>query len=61
MSDFPGKGSNRRPCATTREEEDLRDRYAWQRPRPMSFDQFEAAYKELKRRGLIKRNGRVIK
>lgn len=60
MTDFIGKGSNRRPSMITKQEEELRWRYATQKPRPMTFDQFEAAYKELKERGLIQRNGRVI-
>ncbi len=52
------KGSWKRPCATTREEQDLRDRYARGK---MTFLQYEKAYRLLMKRGLIKRNGRVIK
>ena len=52
-----GKGSKRRPCATTREEQNLRDRYARGK---MTFLQYERAYKKLLKQGLIKRNGRVV-
>jgi len=52
-----GKGSKRRPCCTGREEQDLRDRYARGK---MTFLQYEKEYKALMKRGLIKRNGRII-
>jgi len=53
-----GKGSKRRPCCTTREEQDLRDRYAWGK---MTFLQYECKYKKLLKQGLIKRNGRALR
>lgn len=53
-----GKGSAYRPFSTTREERDLRDRYATTK---MTFDQYEIAYRKLMKKGLIKRNGRVSK
>jgi len=52
------KGSKRRPRCTTREEQNLRDEYAFGE---ISFAEFEHKYKELKKRGLIRRNGRIIK
>lgn len=52
-----GKGDKRRPCCTTREEQNLRDRYA---RGLITFLQYEAAYRKLMKRGLIRRNGRVI-
>jgi len=52
-----GKGSKPRPCATTREEYDLRCKYAAGK---MSFAEFERRYKKLLKAGKIKRNGRVI-
>ena len=53
-----GKGSKRRPSFTTREEQDLRNKYAESR---IIFDEFEKQYKKLMREGKIKRNGRVVK
>jgi hypothetical protein len=53
-----GKGDTYRPHTTTREEQDLRRRYATTR---MTFKEFEAAYKKLMRQGKIKRSGRVIR
>lgn len=53
-----GKGDKRRPYSTTKEERDLRNRYATTK---MTFDQFECEYKKLMKRGLIRRNGRVLK
>lgn len=53
-----GKGSQRRPDSTTREEQNLRDRYARGR---MTFLQYEQAYRKLMKCGLIRRNGRVLK
>lgn len=53
-----GKGSKRRPSFTTREEQDLRNKYAESR---ITFDEFEKQYKKLMREGKIKRNGRVVK
>ena len=52
------KGSWRRPCYTTREEQNLRDLYASGR---ITFEQYEAKYKKLMEQGLIQRSGRVIK
>lgn len=52
-----GKGDKRRPYSTTKEERDLRRKYATTK---MAFDQFEREYKKLMRQGLIKRNGKVI-
>lgn len=52
------KGSWKRPCATTREEQELRHKYATTK---MTFDQFEIEYKKLMKRGLIRRNGRALK
>lgn len=53
-----GKGSKRRPCCITREEQDLRDKYAHG---DLTFVQYEKKYKALMDRGLIQRSGRVIK
>lgn len=53
-----GKGDKRRPYSTTREERELRNRYATTK---MTFDQFEQAYRKLMKQGLIKRNGRTLK
>lgn len=53
-----GKGSKRRPYSTTKEERDLRNRYATTK---MTFNQFEIEYKKLMKQGLIQRNGRVLK
>lgn len=53
-----GKGDRYRPHSTTKEERALRDRYATTK---MTFDQFERAYKKLMKRGLIRRNGRMLK
>jgi uncharacterized membrane protein len=53
-----GKGSRRRVCCTTKEEQNLRDRYARGK---MTFDQYERAYRLLMKYDLIKRNGRVIR
>jgi hypothetical protein len=52
-----GKGSRRRVCCTTKEEQNLRDRYS---RKLITFDQYERAYRKLMKRGLIQRNGRVI-
>ena len=52
-----GKGSKYRPRSTTREEQDLRYRYATTK---MTFNQFEIEWDKLKKQGLIKRDGRVI-
>ena len=52
-----GKGSKRRPCCTTKEEQNLRNRYATTK---MTFDQFEKEYKKLMKQGLIKRNEKII-
>lgn len=53
-----GKGDQRRPCCTTREEQNLRDLYAHG---DLTFIQYEHKYKALMKRELIKRSGRVIK
>ena len=52
-----GKGSWKRPCCTTKEEQDLRDRYARGK---ITLEQFERAYRRLMRQGLIKRNGKIL-
>lgn len=52
------KGSWRRPRCTTREEQNLRDRYAMGK---ITFEQYEVKYRKLMKRGLIKRSGKVIK
>jgi uncharacterized membrane protein len=52
------KGSKRRPCQTTREEQNLRDLYAHG---DITFAQYEAKYRTLMKRGLIRRNGRILK
>lgn len=55
---MPGKGSTRRPVGITREEENIR----WLRALgKITFEQFEEKYKELKKKGFIKRDGRVVK
>jgi len=51
------KGDWKRPCCTTKEEQDLRERYA---RTDMTRAQFDAEYKRLIKCGLIRRNGRVI-
>ena len=51
------KGSWKRPCCTTREEQNLRDRYS---RGLMTFDQYEKAYRKLMKQGLIKRNGKTL-
>lgn len=53
-----GKGDKRRPDQTTKEEQNLRDKYAHG---DMTFKQYERAYRKLMRQGLIQRNGKVIK
>ncbi len=53
-----GKGDTYRPYSTTRAERDLRRRYATTK---MSFVQYEREYQKLMKRGLIKRNGRILK
>ena len=52
-----GKGSKRRPCCTTKEEQNLRDRYA---RGLMTFIQYERAYRKLMKQGKIKRNGKML-
>jgi len=51
------KGDWYRPSSTTREEQNLRGKYAHG---DMTFKQYERAYHKLMRRGLIKRNGRTL-
>jgi len=53
-----GKGDKRRPYSTTKEERNLRNRYATTK---MTFNQYEKEYKKLMKRGLIRRNGKVLK
>ena len=53
-----GKGDRYRASSTTREEQDLRNRYATTR---MTFKEFEAAYRKLMKQGKIKRSGRVVR
>ena len=52
-----GKGSWKRPCCTTKEEQDLRDKYARGK---MTFLQYERAYRKLLKQGLIERNGKTL-
>lgn len=52
------KGSWRRPRSITREEEDLRADFFFGK---ISLATFGRRYAELKRQGLIRRSGRVIK
>lgn len=51
-----GKGDKRRPRSISREEEDLRYKYAYG---DMTFEQFERRYRELVKEGKIVRSGRV--
>lgn len=51
------KGTWPRPCSTTREELELRKRFMFGE---ITQDMFDQEYKDLMRKGLIKRNGRVI-
>lgn len=53
-----GKGSKPRPRSVTREEEDLRWRFA---KGQISLAAFGREYAELKRRGLVQRSGRIIR
>ena len=52
------KGDWKRPCCTTRQEQDLRERYA---RTDMTRAQFDRAYNKLEKQGLIQRNGRILK
>lgn len=52
------KGDWYRPDSTTREEQDLRYRYATTK---MTFLQYEVEYKKLMKQGKIKRSGRTLK
>ena len=52
------KGDWYRPSSTTRQEQNLRDKYAHG---GMTFKQYERAYRKLMRQGLIQRNGRMIR
>ena len=51
------KGDWPRPHSTTKEERDLRHKYATTK---MTFNQFEQAYRKLMKQGLIKRSGKTI-
>ena len=53
-----GKGDRYRPSSTTRQEYNLRCLYA---AGQLTFNQYKKKYKVLMKKGLIKRNGRVIK
>jgi len=53
-----GKGDQYRASSTTREERDLRRKYATTK---MTFNQYEREYKKLMKQDLIKRNGKVLK
>jgi len=53
-----GKGDRYRVSSTTREEQNLRDKYAHG---DMTFKQYERAYRKLMKQDLIQRNGRVLK
>lgn len=57
MSNSAGKGSNRRPRQTTKEEDDLRWAYF---QGAIKFDEYERRYKKLLKEGKIKRNGKVV-
>ena len=52
------KGDWKRPRSITQEEEELRNDYAFGR---ISLYTFTRRYGKLKRRGLIRRSGRVLK
>ena len=53
-----GKGSERRPCLTGREENYLRyDLYRGK----ITEEEFDRRYGELKSQGKITRNGRIVK
>lgn len=51
------KGYWKRPCCTTKEEQDLRDRFSRGK---ITFDQYARAYRKLMKQGLIKRNGKTL-
>lgn len=53
-----GKGSWPRPNQTTWEERDLRYKYATGQ---ITLADFQCRYDNLKRKGLIRRGGRVVK
>jgi hypothetical protein len=53
-----GKGSKPRPRSITREEEDLRHEYAAEE---ISLATFNRRFTKLKRAGLIRRSGRILK
>jgi len=52
-----GKGDRYRTSSTTREEQNLRDKYAHG---DLTFKQYERAYRKLMKQGLIQRNGRIL-
>lgn len=52
-----GKGDKRRPDCTTKEEQDLRYKYATTN---MTLAEFNIKYKKLMKQGLIKRDGKII-
>ena len=52
------KGSWKRPRSITREEEDLRWELA---EKHISYNTYSRRYNELKRLGLLRRSGRVLK
>ena len=51
------KGSWRRPCTTTHEEHDLRQLYMYT---DMTREEFDVKYEKLKRKGLIRRSGKIV-
>ena len=53
-----GKGDRPRPQTVSHEELDLRWKYATHQ---ISLAEFEVDYEELKRKGLLRRSGRVLK
>lgn len=53
-----GKGSKPRPQSVSREELDLRWKYATHQ---ISLAEFEIDYEELRQKGLLRRSGRVLK
>ena len=58
MSNDAGKGDDRRPCQTSREEEELR--YSLARGE-ISRKEYDRKYKELLKEGKITRSGKVIR
>ncbi len=51
------KGDWKRPCTTTREEYNLRQLYMYT---DMKSKEFDRQYEKLKRKGLIRRSGKIV-